>query len=71
MSMPTVKVSSTYQVVIPRSVREALCLTPGQQMEVLLYNNRIELVPIQPMHRMRGFLAGLDTTVEREPDRDL
>ena len=67
--MPTVRVSPKYQVVIPRSVRERLSLKPGQEVEVVLHDGRIELIPIQPMPEMRGFLRGIDTTVEREPDR--
>jgi AbrB family looped-hinge helix DNA binding protein len=67
--MKTVKVSSRFQVVIPRKVRESLGLRPGQKIQVFLYQNRIELVPIEPMKRMRGFLAGIDTTVRRERNR--
>ena len=69
--MPTVKVSPKFQVVIPRQVRESLQLTPGQEVEVLAYDNRIEMIPVKPMRQMRGFLKGIDTAVEREPDREL
>ncbi len=69
--MATVKVSPKYQVVIPREVRESLDISPGQEVEVLAFDNRIELIPIRPMREMRGFLQGIDTTVEREPDREL
>jgi hypothetical protein len=34
----------------------------------VLYNNCIELIPFKPMRELRGFLKGIDTTVEREPD---
>lgn len=67
--MARVKVSPKFQVVIPRQIRETLQLTPGQIMEVLLYDNRIELVPVKPMRQMRGFLKGIETTIDREPDR--
>lgn len=67
--MTTVKISSKYQIVIPRPIRDSLDLKPGQQIQVLLYENRIELIPIRPMRQMRGFLKGLDTSVEREADR--
>jgi hypothetical protein len=30
---------------------------------------RIELIPIRPTREMRGFLKGIDTTIEQEPDR--
>lgn len=36
---------------------------------VIVYNNRIELVPIIPVQEARGLLAGMETTVERERDR--
>ena len=69
--MSTVKVSSKYQVVIPRDVREILELKPGTEIEVQAHDNHIVLVPVRPMKDMRGFLSGIDTTVEREPDRRL
>lgn len=69
--MTAVKVSPKFQVVIPRHVRESLQLSPGQKVEVLLYDNRIELVPVKPIRQMRGFLRGIDTTVGNEPDRSL
>jgi AbrB family looped-hinge helix DNA binding protein len=67
--METVTVSPKFQVVIPKGIREALKLTPGQKVQALLYENRIELIPVRPVKRMRGFLKGIDTTVVREGDR--
>jgi len=67
--METVTVSPKFQVVIPKGMREALKLTPGQKVQALLYENRIELIPVRPVKRMRGFLKGIDTRVAREGDR--
>ena len=67
--MKTVTVSSKFQVVIPREVRQALRIRPGEKLQVFQYDNRIELIPIRPIREMRGFLRGIDTTVERDPDR--
>lgn len=67
--MQTVTVSPKYQVVIPRRIREALGIRPGQKIQAIQYGNRIELVPVRPLEKARGFLAGIDTTIEREPDR--
>jgi len=67
--METVTVSPKFQVVIPKGMREALKLTPGQKVQALLYENRIELIPVRPVKRMRGFLKGIDTSVVREGDR--
>jgi len=67
--METVTVSPKFQVVIPRDARRALGLTIGQKVQVIVYAGRIELVPVKPMKKMRGFAKGIDTTVEREQDR--
>lgn len=67
--MAIVTVSPKFQVVIPREIREALRLEPGQKVQALQYQNRIEFIPVQPMKKMRGFLKGIDTTIVREPDR--
>jgi len=67
--METVTISPKYQIVIPRMVREALGIKPGQKVKVLQYQNRIEFIPLKKMKEMRGFLKGINTTVEREKDR--
>lgn len=67
--MEAVKISPKFQVVIPREVREKLRLVAGQRMQVIAYGNRIELIPERDILEMRGFLRGLDITVERESDR--
>jgi AbrB family looped-hinge helix DNA binding protein len=67
--MKSVTISPKYQVVIPREVRQSMEIKPGSKVQVLLYENRIELIPMKNLRRMRGFLKGIDTTVERERDR--
>jgi AbrB family looped-hinge helix DNA binding protein len=67
--METITVSPKFQVVIPKEMRESLKLTPGQKIQALLYDNRIELIPMRPIRKMRGFLRGIDTTVDRGKDR--
>jgi AbrB family looped-hinge helix DNA binding protein len=67
--METVTVSPKFQVVIPKEIRESLKLAPGQKIQALLYDNRIELIPVRPVKKMRGFLKGIDTTVNRVSDR--
>jgi AbrB family looped-hinge helix DNA binding protein len=67
----TVTVSSKYQVVIPKDVRDRLRIRPGQKVEAFAVGGRVELVPVLPMSEMRGFLKGMDPNFEREPDREL
>ncbi len=67
--MQAVELSPKFQIVIPEEARQSLNLTSGQKLQVLLYQGRIELIPIKPMTELRGFLKGIDTIVEREPDR--
>ena len=67
--MTAVTVSPKYQVVIPKEVRESLGIFSGQKIQVLTYRNRIELIPIKPMKKMRGFLKGINTSVKRDKDR--
>lgn len=67
--MHTVTVSPKFQVVIPKSVRETLRLRPGQKMQVVEYEGRIELIPERDIKDLRGFLKGINTEFEREADR--
>ena len=67
--MEQVKVSPKFQVVIPCAIRKSLGLEPGQKIQVIQYEGRVELIPIKPIKQTRGFLKGIETTVEREPDR--
>jgi AbrB family looped-hinge helix DNA binding protein len=67
--MKAVTVSSKYQVVIPREVREAMDIQPGTRVQVLQYENRIELIPIKEPKALRGFIQGIDTEVCRDEDR--
>lgn len=67
--MNVVKVSPKYQIVIPEEVRKNLNIRPGERIQVLQFENRIELVPIRGMKEMRGFIRGMDTKIKREKDR--
>jgi len=67
--MTTVTISAKFQVVIPNEIRERLDLHPGQQVHAIEYDGRIEFIPVRSISIMRGFLAGIDSTVERDEDR--
>lgn len=67
--MTAVKISPKFQVVIPKDAREQLGLKAGQELQVLVYEGRIELIPVEPLENLRGILQGVDVPFEREPDR--
>jgi AbrB family looped-hinge helix DNA binding protein len=67
--MEAVTVSPKFQVVIPKEVRRQLNIQIGQKLKARVQGEHIELFPEQPISAARGFLPGLDATVEREADR--
>lgn len=66
--MDAVTISPKYQVVIPRVIRERMGLRPGEKLQVISFDNRIELIPIRSMREMKGFLKDFDPSFEREKD---
>lgn len=64
-----VTISPKFQVVIPQKIRQAMQLYPGQTIQVILYGNRIELIPEKNVKEMRGFLKGINPDFERDKDR--
>ena len=65
----TVTVSSKFQVVISREALESMNLQPGTRVQVLRYENHIELIPIKEPKSLRGFIKRIVTEVHREEDR--
>jgi AbrB family looped-hinge helix DNA binding protein len=64
-----VTVNQRYQIVIPQSVRAHLGIRPGQQVQVIAYDDRIVVIPVRPARELRGFLADHENTFERGEDR--
>lgn len=69
IDMSTVTISPKFQVVIPQPLRESLGIKAGGKLRVMHYRDRIEMIPVRSPKQMRGFLKGMDTTIEREEDR--
>jgi AbrB family looped-hinge helix DNA binding protein len=67
--MDITTVSSKFQIVIPRKIRNQLGIKVGQKFQVMPYEGRIEIIPVESIKKSRGFLRGIDTTIEREKDR--
>lgn len=64
--MATTTISSKFQIVIPKEVREKLRLAPRQQLQVLEKGGIIALVPQVPLKSLKGVLKGMDKSNLRE-----
>lgn len=66
--MVTVTISSKYQMVIPRAIREKWNIKPGQKVRLIIYGNHLEVVPERDIREARGFLKGMSSDIEREEE---
>jgi AbrB family looped-hinge helix DNA binding protein len=58
--METATLSTKFQLVIPRSIRERMGLTPGTKLTVLEKSGVLYLVPEKSPKARRGMLRGID-----------
>jgi len=66
---PVVTISSKFQIAIPIPIRQSLQLRPGQQFQIIQFENQMILIPLKPLPQLRGFLKGIETNIDREGDR--
>ena len=64
--MARTRVSTKYQIVIPKDIRSRVDVRPGQEFQVVAKGGVISLVPDKPIAAMRGFLRGIRTSGFRE-----
>lgn len=64
--MISATLSSKFQIVIPKALREQLHLKAGQQFVFVAKGNVINLVPKQDMKQVRGLLKGASTESVRD-----
>ena len=70
--MNTVTISSKYQVVIPRPIRDLFNLKPGQKITFIPLNNTLRVVIVPPIEDAQCIFPGIDTDPHREKeDREL
>ncbi|MCH7724170.1 MAG: AbrB/MazE/SpoVT family DNA-binding domain-containing protein [Bacteroidetes bacterium] len=67
--MTTVTLSPKFQVVIPKEIREEMELKPGQKLQIIALDERIEFIIVKKIEDARGFIKGINTDVEREEGR--
>ena len=66
--MDTVTISSKYQIVIPRAISEKWNIKPGQKVRLIVFGNRLEVVPVRDIREARGFLKGMNSDIKREEE---
>jgi len=66
--MYTTTISSKYQVVIPREVREKFDLKPGQKIMFIPYKKTLRVVIVPPIEQARGMFKGIDASGLREEE---
>jgi AbrB family looped-hinge helix DNA binding protein len=61
-------ISTKYQVVIPRKIREQYHLKPGQKVVFIPYKNSLRVVIVPPISEGYGFLEGIDSSIDRDEE---
>ena len=69
--MITVSISKRFQIVIPKQIRQALQLKPGQEMAIFQYGRGIVMIPVRSMSEARGFLKGIAPLAHLQALRNL
>jgi AbrB family looped-hinge helix DNA binding protein len=66
--MYTTTISSKYQVVIPREVREQFGVKPGMKLVFIPYKKTLRVVVVPPIDEALGILKGLSSDNLREEE---
>ena len=64
--MSTATLSSKFQLSLPKSLREAMQLQPGQQFELIPMGSIIQLVPKTSIKELRGIAHGANPAQYRD-----
>ena len=67
--MKTITISHKFQIVISKKYCKQLGLKSGQRLQIIYDQNQLVLIPLTSISEMRGFIKGIDTTIEREGGR--
>ena len=67
--MITVTITSKYQIVIPKKIREKLKLIPGQKLQAIQTVHGISYLIPKNVKNYKGILKEINTRIERGKDR--
>lgn len=66
--MPSATLSSKFQISVPKEIRDALQLKPGQKLVFLNTGSAIKLIPQPAIAELFGIAKGADTSNYRDRD---
>lgn len=64
--MDSATISTKYQIVIPRKIREQYDVKPGYKIVFIPFEKSLRVIFVPPIEQARGLFPGIDTHVERE-----
>jgi AbrB family looped-hinge helix DNA binding protein len=68
--MYRIRMDEDRRIKLPQPICDQLGLKPGQDVEVAVTGGRdVLIIPVRHPREKRGFLEGIDTTVENDPER--
>jgi AbrB family looped-hinge helix DNA binding protein len=66
--MEATTISSKFQIVIPKKIREQYHLKAGQKLVFIPYKNSLRVVIVPAIDEAYGFLEGIDTSMPRDEE---
>jgi len=66
--MAEATLSSKFQLVIPKEIREEAGLKEGEKIKIILKDGIINLVPSHLIKKMRGYVKGIDLSGVRDEE---
>ncbi len=63
------KLSSKYQIAIPKAIRESMDIKSGQQFTLITRGSIIEMIPMQSIDKARGSFSEFKTTQTVKSDQ--
>jgi AbrB family looped-hinge helix DNA binding protein len=66
--MDITTISTKFQVVIPKKIRQQYNLQPGQKLLFIPYKNSLRVIIVPPIQEGFGFIEGIETTIQRDEE---
>ena len=67
--METISITGDFKLILNQDILEKAGFFPGQEIQISLKSNLLELSKKKNPKSLKGFLKGIDTSVPRDKDR--